>query len=416
MQAYQGKLLELVAIDTEASQPFLQIRLTFEQDIELLWKIDADTANHLKAVTALGQSHKYRLSFSSFWDANHHQYVSFLTRTYRDQSEKVYFPCSEAYVNGLNAIKYSEQISHIQALHFLTSHSQSIKPVQQKTMPNRLFRKFSWIAVATILITATISYGHSPMNKLEVIHNITAKANGANNEIPIDLTVIEKSPLVDQQQTANSSPEDSKPEPVVSVSEPILPTSVLDEVISYSIQAGTVALTFDDGPSKYTKEITDILKNYKVGGTFFFIGKNVLKYPNHVQYVHANGYKIGSHSMNHTDLIRLSYEKQELDLLHTNQLIEDVIQEKVTLFRPPYGSNNEDTLQIMNNNQAKMVLWNTDTQDWKSHNADKIMNAVRTSKTSGSIILLHESQAVVDALPQIIDYLQSQDLQIVNLQ
>lgn len=417
MQAYHGKLLELVAIDTEANQPFLQIRLSFEQDIELLWKIDADTANHLKTVTTLGQSHKYRLSFSSFWDADQHQYMSFLTRTHRNQSEKIYFPCSEAYVNGLNAIKYSEQINQIQALHFLTNHSQHIHPVQQqKATPHRFSRKFSWIAAATLAITAIISFGNYPMNNLEVIQNITVKANGADNETPLDLTVIEESPLVEQQQTANHFPKEPGTEPTIPTSEPVFPTSVLNEVISYSILEGTVALTFDDGPSKYTKEITDILKSYQVGGTFFFVGSNVLKYPNHVQYVHANGHTIGSHSMKHTDLIKLSYEKQELDLLHTNQLIEEVIQEKVILFRPPYGSNNEETLKVMENNQTKMVLWNTDTLDWKSHNADKIVNAVQTSKASGSIILLHESQAVIDALPQIIDYLQSQDLQIVNLQ
>ena len=251
------------------------------------------------------------------------------------------------------------------------------------------------------------------MNNIEFIKNITVKAKEADSEMPIDLIAMDV-PLNDQQ-TVDYFLDEPEPETIIPVSEPIFPTSELHEIISYSIPEGTVALTFDDGPSAYTQKIADILKSYQVGGTFFFVGENVLKYPEHVQYVHSNGYSIGSHSMNHLNLIKLPYEKQEFELLHTNQIIEEVIQEKIVLFRPPYGSNNEDTLAIVSNNEAKMVLWNTDTEDWKSRNADKIANSVRASKASGSIILLHESQAVIDALPQIIDYLQGQDLQIVNL-
>ena len=413
MLAYHGKLLELLSIEKEANQLFLRVRLSFEQDIELLWTIDQDTAENLQAVTTLEQSHKYRLSFYSSWDPTNNQYISFLTKTYRDQSEKIYFSCAEAYVNGLNAIKSSEQMSQIQALPFLSVHSQQpIDFVKQETVkPTKLYRKFSWIAVATIAIASTIFLAYSPIAKLEFIENMTVKANDATSEPFVDLVAIEE-PLIDSQLEVYVPPE---PEPDIPISEFVFPTSELNEVISYSIPEGSVALTFDDGPSAYTKEITDILKSYQIGATFFFIGENVLKYPDHVQYVHSNGYAIGSHSMNHKELVKFPYEKQEFELLQTNQLIEEIIQEKVVLFRPPYGSNNEDTLKVMNNNQAKMVLWNTDTLDWKSRDTDKIVNVVLTSKASGSIILLHESRAVIDALPQIIDYLQSQDLQLVNL-
>lgn len=414
MLVYHGKLLELLSIDKEANQPLLRVRLSFEQDIELLWEIDHDTAENLQAVTMLEQSHKYRLSFHSSWDSINKQYVSFLTKTYRDQSEKIYFSCTEAYVNELNAIKSSEQMSQIQALPFLSAYPQPIDFVKQETVkPTKFYRKSSWIAVAMIAIASTIFLAFSPIIKLEFIKNITVKAKDATNEPFVNLVGM-GDPLIDSQLEVYA-PHEPEPEPIIPVSEFVFPTSELEEVISYGIPEGSVALTFDDGPSAYTKEITDILKSYQVGATFFFIGENVLKYPEHVQYVHSNGYAIGSHSMYHNNLVKFPYEKQEFELLHTNQLIEDVIQEKVVLFRPPYGSNNEDTLKVMNNNQAKMVLWNTDTLDWKSRNADKIVNVVLTSKASGSIILLHESRAVIDALPQIIDYLQSQNLQLVNL-
>ncbi|KQL37539.1 hypothetical protein AN959_00140 [Psychrobacillus sp. FJAT-21963] len=197
--------------------------------------------------------------------------------------------------------------------------------------------------------------------------------------------------------------------------ESVLPLVELSENVNFSIQEGNVALTFDDGPSKFTKEITDILKEHDVGGTFFFIGKNVEKYHDSIQYVKSNGYSIGSHSMHHHNFTNLSVEQQEYELLHTNKLIENITQEKITLFRPPYGSKNEITIELMDKTNTKMVLWNADTEDWKSQNANEIVNYVVNSKTSGSIILLHESQAVIEALPRIIEHLKNQGLHIVSL-
>ncbi len=38
-----------------------------------------------------------------------------------------------------------------------------------------------------------------------------------------------------------------------------------------------IALTFDDGPSKETKQVLDILKKERVKATFFVVGKNIKK-------------------------------------------------------------------------------------------------------------------------------------------
>ncbi|MNJ46469.1 Peptidoglycan-N-acetylglucosamine deacetylase [compost metagenome] len=139
------------------------------------------------------------------------------------------------------------------------------------------------------------------------------------------------------------------------------------------------------------------------------------KYPEAVQYVKSNGYSIGSHGMNHLELTKLSDDKQKYEIIHTNDLIEELIQEPVALFRPPYGAKNESIEDLVSEINNTLVLWNVDTKDWESRDADKIYNSVLKAKSQGSIILLHESQATIDALPRIIEYLQDQDLEIVNL-
>ena len=63
----------------------------------------------------------------------------------------------------------------------------------------------------------------------------------------------------------------------------------------------------------------------------------------------------------------------------------------------------------------KMVLWNNDPEDWRTHDTYKILNHIKNSNVSGSIVILHETQAVLDALPRMIEYFQELGLQIVSL-
>lgn len=189
----------------------------------------------------------------------------------------------------------------------------------------------------------------------------------------------------------------------------------LEDYLVYNLPEGKVALTFDDGPSQYTKEIIDILKEYKVGATFFLVGYNVRKYPDYAKYIHSNGYSIGSHSMSHLDMSKLSYEKQKNELISSINILKETIDEDISLFKPPYGSFNKQLENLVISQECKIVLWNNDPEDWKTRDADKIFESIKNSNTSGAIILLHESQAVIDSLPRIIEYLQGQNLEIVNL-
>lgn len=410
MSVYIVRLLELLSFDIEYNQSVLRVKLSAEHDVELLWEIDQYTAEHLKALTVLGGQYKYRLSFHSSWDSNKNHYISFLTKTYKDQSEKIYFPCSEAYVNGLKAIKCNE---HITQISIVTPLSETPSPIDlletEVAAPKKFNRKFAWISIALMCVLTIISVDNSFLHKVEIKEITNVKSESISKEIILNVEETETIVASSVEKT-NSSNESTTP-----VNEFAFPIEELNEVINFNIQEGNVALTFDDGPSKFTKEITDILKTYRVGGTFFFIGNNVEKHPDSVQYVQANGYSIGSHSMSHPNFAKLPSVKQEYEILHTNRLIEEIIQEKITLFRPPYGIKNKTTIDLMNLTNSKMVLWNSDTEDWKSKNANDIFKNVVNTKASGSIILLHESQAVIDALPRIIEYLQGQDLNIVSL-
>lgn len=78
------------------------------------------------------------------------------------------------------------------------------------------------------------------------------------------------------------------------------PTKVIDP------ERKVIALTFDDGPSKYTDEILEILKENDACATFFVIGNKIQIYKETMQKMVAYGNEIGNHSYNHKWLTKLT--------------------------------------------------------------------------------------------------------------
>jgi peptidoglycan-N-acetylglucosamine deacetylase len=444
MSIYQGKLIELLSIDRKFDKSFLHIRLLFSEEIELLWEIDRDTANLLESKIIFEENYKYRLSLHSTWDSTNMQYTSFFTKTYRDFSEKITFSCSEEYHLELHSIKNMKDLGLLIELPYISiKHSD-----KQTNRPNskKFFGMFGWVAVATISVVSTILVGyisHSCITKslfcgkkpvkaesiansidLKIKENQIQKLNQSEDHKKKEIAIIKtNSP---NNKAIKSLPESKnseikvksnqkKPDHMQNALSSKFQSVTLSNIINYSIPKGSVALTFDDGPSKYSKEFVNVLKKHRAGGTFFYIGQNVKKYPTSVKYTYSNGFSIGSHSMNHYDFTKLSYKNQENELLQTSKLIKNITQKDTVLFRPPYGAKNKITVELMQKYHYKMVLWNKDTEDWKNHNSNEIIKYVKRSTESGSIILLHETKATLDALPKIIEYLHSKNLKIVSL-
>ena len=63
--------------------------------------------------------------------------------------------------------------------------------------------------------------------------------------------------------------------PVIAFAENIYVKDQTGKMVQPALPAKTVVLTFDDGPSKYTPEILDILKQKNVKATFFILGNQV---------------------------------------------------------------------------------------------------------------------------------------------
>lgn len=152
-----------------------------------------------------------------------------------------------------------------------------------------------------------------------------------------------------------------------------------------------VALTFDDGPHpRYTREILDILDEYGVKATFFFVGENVYYYPEAAREVAARGHEIGNHTYTHPSAVKTGEQALRDELRACDEVVQRVTGKTPRLFRPPQGSWNTRVYEISRERGYSVILWDVDTQDWAATPADKISSYVIESTKGGNIILMHD--------------------------
>lgn len=195
-----------------------------------------------------------------------------------------------------------------------------------------------------------------------------------------------------------------------------------------SVSSNYVALTFDDGPSpEYTPLILDILKEKNVEATFFMVGKHVDKYPEVARQVAEDGHEIGNHTYDHLNIPTLKYNDLTKQIILTNRVIHQVTDKRVSYLRPPRGMYDARYRRLAHLLGQEIVLWTISGQDWRSSTSAKaIVKRIVTKVKGGEIILLHDSgalikdeggnhQALLIALPEIIDGLRTKGLEIVPL-
>ena len=180
-----------------------------------------------------------------------------------------------------------------------------------------------------------------------------------------------------------------------------------------SLDDKVVALTFDDGPSKYTEKILNVLKKYNACGTFFLIGNKVDFYGDTLSRILKEGSEIGNHSYNHKLLTRLSKEEFQEELNKTQEAIKKVTGFTPALFRPTYGGY---TNTLKSYTDLKFVLWDVDSRDWQVKTKDKILKNVLPNVKSGSIVLMHDNhEYALNALDDIISNLKNQGYKFVTV-
>lgn len=191
----------------------------------------------------------------------------------------------------------------------------------------------------------------------------------------------------------------------------------LDETYheEHTIETGAklVAFTFDDGPSKYTLDIINILEEYNASATFFEVGYNIKARPEVVKEVTDRGFEIANHTTDHSKLTKLSGDKYLEKITENNTLFKEITGKDMPYLRPPYGSYNT---KIKENAGVPIVTWSLDTRDWESRDKDKIKEMVLKNIQEGDIILFHDLyESTKDAVKELMPILKEQGYQAVSV-
>jgi peptidoglycan/xylan/chitin deacetylase (PgdA/CDA1 family) len=180
-------------------------------------------------------------------------------------------------------------------------------------------------------------------------------------------------------------------------------------------EKGTVALTFDDGPSDiYTPQILAVLKKYHIKATFFMVGMNAKKYPEMVKLVLADGHAINSHSLTHPMLTKLNNVALHKEIAEPQVIINNIIGKKPICLRYPFGASNEHVRAAIRAEGIVPVPMGWNSFDYDRPGVDKIVNGVLQNAHSGQVFLLHDGfnkrEQTVAALPRIIEGIQKKGL------
>lgn len=178
--------------------------------------------------------------------------------------------------------------------------------------------------------------------------------------------------------------------------------------------APMIALTFDDGPhQENTKRILDVLTANYSHATFFLVGTNAAKYPETVRAIAAAGCEIGNHSENHKDLTKLSDSELYQQIDGVNRTVKAATGEQTTVIRPPYGAFDDRVLGMLS---EPVVLWDLDTEDWDSRNAQTVVENVMNHVKDGDIVLMHDIyESTAEAVEILVPRLKEQGFLIVSV-
>lgn len=195
----------------------------------------------------------------------------------------------------------------------------------------------------------------------------------------------------------------------------------LKEIPIYSVHTSQplLALTFDNAWEDHDVDaILNVLKKHHISATFFVTGEWARRYPNVIRKIHEAGHEIGNHGNSHIHLPQCSKKKIATELQACHNIVYEIIQEDMTLFRAPYSDWNREIVEVAHMLGYSAINHSVDSLDWKNYSAKQIVKTVCNHKNleNGSIILLHcGTRNTKDALDVMLTNLEKKGYRFVPL-
>ncbi|MBD1922163.1 polysaccharide deacetylase family protein [Microcoleus sp. FACHB-831] len=211
--------------------------------------------------------------------------------------------------------------------------------------------------------------------------------------------------------------------PLYPIVYPILKRSFPSCLWSGPETSRAIALTFDDGPhSQWTPKLLDVLDQYGVKASFFWLGVCVDRAPNIALEVYKRGHWLGLHGYDHRAFPRFSPADLKRSLEESQSAIARACQinpQNIRDVRPPNGLFTPQTINLLHQWQYRPVMWSVVPEDWERPGVSVVVQRVLRLVQNGSLIVLHDGyyggQDVAETTALLIPQLLSQGYQFVTV-
>jgi peptidoglycan-N-acetylglucosamine deacetylase len=176
--------------------------------------------------------------------------------------------------------------------------------------------------------------------------------------------------------------------------------------------AGSVALTFDDGPDpEGTPAVLHALDQLGWRATFFMLGTQVARYPEVAAAVVGAGHEAAVHGFSHRNHLVRGPADVHRDLARAVSVVTAATGVRPSWFRPPYGVLTLGSLIAARRAGLRPVLWTAWGRDWEARSPAQVAHLLSGQLRPGGTVLLHDSDCTarvvgswrnaVQALPRL---------------
>ena len=161
--------------------------------------------------------------------------------------------------------------------------------------------------------------------------------------------------------------------------------------------------------------ILETLEKYDAKATFFIGGCWADDNVACLRDIYAKGHEIGNHGYFHKDHTKLSVEQNKKEISDCNRFIELALGIAPTLFAPPSGAYDKNTLSAVEKIGMRTILWSKDTIDWRDKDKTLIYTRATKNVKGGDFILMHPMKATADALEDILQFYKEKSLSLITV-
>jgi probable sporulation protein (polysaccharide deacetylase family) len=221
---------------------------------------------------------------------------------------------------------------------------------------------------------------------------------------------------VDIEETLKLAEHRITPGKINFVMKEVAPSIQLDDLGPYPIYKGNpkkpmVAFMINVAwGNEYLPSILETLRKENVHATFFLDGSWLKKNVEMAKLIQSEGHEMSNHAYSHKDMRNISRSKAVEEISKTEDLLKQQLGVKNTLFAPPSGYFNQETIHVASEFKLQTVLWTFDTLDWRNPGADLILQRLSANVEPGTLILMHPTKSSKEALHGMIRIIKNKGL------